>query len=59
LSDIDLGSLEFWSWHDDGRDGAFVTLRLEAPIAFFDAYFSPDFGPGLPTWREVSGWQSQ
>jgi len=31
LSDIDLGSLEFWSWDDDRRDGAFVTLRREAP----------------------------
>ena len=32
LSDFDLGSLEFWSWDDDRRDGAFVTLRREAPI---------------------------
>ena len=33
LSDIDLGSLEFWSRDDDRRDGAFATLRREAPIS--------------------------
>ncbi|WP_410430782.1 hypothetical protein [Mycolicibacterium sphagni] len=27
LSDIDLGSLEFWGWDDDRRDRAFATLR--------------------------------
>jgi methyl-branched lipid omega-hydroxylase len=49
LSDIDLGSLEFWSWDDDRRDGAFVTLRREAPITFFDAPRNPDSNraPGI------------
>ena len=37
LSDIDLGMLEFWSRDDDFRDGAFATLRREAPITFFEA----------------------
>ena len=35
LSDIDLGTLEFWALDDDVRDGAFATLRREAPIKFF------------------------
>lgn len=35
LSDIDLGTLEFWAQPDDVRDGAFATLRREAPIKFF------------------------
>ncbi|OOK68123.1 putative cytochrome P450 domain protein [Mycobacterium kansasii] len=30
LSDVDLGSLEFWGRDDDFRDGAFATLRREA-----------------------------
>lgn len=50
LSDIDLGSLEFWSWDDDCRDGAFVTLRREAPIAFFDAPRIPGFESGPGHW---------
>lgn len=32
---IRLGSWEFWGWEEDQRDGAFATLRREAPIAFF------------------------
>lgn len=35
LSDIDLGTLDFWALDDDVRDGAFATLRREAPIKFF------------------------
>jgi methyl-branched lipid omega-hydroxylase len=45
LSEIDLGSTDFWAWDDDRRDGAFATLRRESPIAFFEA---PEF-PGFPT----------
>ena len=32
LSDIDLGSWDFWGLDDDVRDGAFATLRREAPV---------------------------
>ena len=32
LTDIDLGSEHFWSLDDAVRDGAFATLRREAPI---------------------------
>jgi methyl-branched lipid omega-hydroxylase len=54
LSDVDLGSLEFWSWDDDRRDGAFVTLRREAPIAFFDAPRLPGFESGPGHWALTS-----
>lgn len=33
LSEIDLGSWDFWAQDDDARDGAFATLRREAPIS--------------------------
>jgi hypothetical protein len=36
LVDIDLGTIEFWEWDDDRRDGAFATLRREAPVTFFE-----------------------
>ncbi len=35
LSDINLGTFEFWGLDDEVRDGAFATLRREAPITFF------------------------
>jgi len=54
LSDIDLGSLEFWSWDDDRRDGAFVTLRREAPITFFEAPRIPGFESGPGHWALTS-----
>ncbi|WP_313901323.1 cytochrome P450 [Mycobacterium sp. SMC-8] len=38
LADIDLGSWDFWGLDDDYRDGAFATLRREAPISFHSAY---------------------
>ncbi len=36
LAEIDIGTLEFWEWDDDTRDGAFATLRRESPITFFE-----------------------
>ena len=35
LADIDLGAWDFWALDDDLRDGAFATLRREAPISFW------------------------
>ena len=35
LSEIDLGTWEFWLKDDDVRDGAFATLRRETPISFY------------------------
>jgi methyl-branched lipid omega-hydroxylase len=50
LADIDLGSLEFWSWDDDLRDGAFATLRRESPITFFEAPAVAGFETGAGHW---------
>lgn len=38
LADVDLGSWDFWGLDDDARDGAFATLRREAPISFHRSY---------------------
>ena len=38
LSDIDLGTWDFWGLDDDIRDGAFATLRREAPITFHESF---------------------
>ena len=48
LSDIDLGAWKFWVLDDDLRDGAFATLRREAPISFHMPLETPgvDGGPG-------------
>ena len=35
LSDIDLGTLDFWALDDDVRDGAFATLRPRGADQFF------------------------
>jgi len=45
LAEIDLGTIEFWDWDDDRRDGAFATLRRESPVTFFEV---PEFA-GFPT----------
>ena len=50
LSDIDLGSLEFWLEDDDVRDGAFATLRREAPISFWGEPTTPGFAKGPGHW---------
>ncbi|MGB3351656.1 MAG: cytochrome P450 [Mycobacterium sp.] len=41
-SDIDLGSWDFWGLDDDIRDGAFATLRREAPISFHESFVVDD-----------------
>ena len=33
LAEVDLGSWDFWACDDDLRDGAFATLRREAPVS--------------------------
>jgi methyl-branched lipid omega-hydroxylase len=38
LTDIDLGSWDFWGLDDDVRDGTFTTLRREAPISFHKSF---------------------
>jgi cytochrome P450 len=50
LADINLGSLEFWSLDDLVRDGAFTTLRREAPITFFPEFELEGFEVGNGHW---------
>jgi len=49
LSEIDTGEWEFWAQDDDLRDGAFATLRREAPISW-QRSFVLDAQPGEGHW---------
>jgi len=50
LEDINLGTLEFWALDDSIRDGAFATLRKEAPIKFFNEIKFEGFERGEGHW---------
>lgn len=50
LADIHLESLDFWALDDDVRDGAFATLRREAPISFWPAIEMEGFESGSGYW---------
>jgi cytochrome P450 len=50
LSDVDLGTWDFWAQDDDFRDGAFATLRREAPISFWEIPKQPEFDAGSGHW---------
>ncbi|HUO36980.1 MAG TPA: cytochrome P450 [Mycobacterium sp.] len=50
LSEIDLSSWDFWAQDDDFRDGAFATLRREAPISFWAEAEQPGFERGPGHW---------
>src|SRR5579859_619741 len=50
LSDIDLGSWKFWVADDDLRDGAFATLRREAPVSFHAPLETPGVQEGPGHW---------
>ncbi|OMC53245.1 cytochrome [Mycobacterium sp. IS-2888] len=50
LADIHLESLDFWALDDDVRDGAFATLRREAPISFWPAIEMEGFESGNGYW---------
>lgn len=50
LEDIDLGTLEFWALDDTIRDGAFATLRKQAPIKFFREIEFEGFEHGPGHW---------
>ena len=50
LSDIDLGSWDFWGLDDDIRDGTFTTLRREAPVSFHEAFVGDPFGEVAGHW---------
>jgi methyl-branched lipid omega-hydroxylase len=50
LADIDLGTWDFWALDDDLRDGAFATLRREAPISFWPEPVQEGFEEGAGHW---------
>jgi cytochrome P450 len=50
LADINLGTLDFWALDDSIRDGAFATLRREAPIKFFREIEFEGFEAGSGHW---------
>jgi cytochrome P450 len=50
LDEIDLGAAEFWAQDHDLRDGAFATLRREAPISFQREPESLGFPVGEGHW---------
>jgi len=50
LTDIDLGDWSFWVQDDDLRDGAFATLRREAPVSFHPALETPGVQEGPGHW---------
>ena len=50
LSEINLGRWRFWSRDDDYRDGAFATLRRDAPIRFFQALTVEGYEPIAGHW---------
>ena len=53
LSEIDMGTWDFWEQDDDFRDGAFATLRREKPISFWELPKQPDYDPGAGHWALV------
>ena len=50
MSDIDLGSWDFWARDDDLRDGAFATLRREAPVSWHPEFVQEGVEPGRGHW---------
>jgi methyl-branched lipid omega-hydroxylase len=50
LSEFDLGSWDFWGLDDDVRDGAFATLRREAPVAFHESFVGDKFKAVAGHW---------
>ena len=50
FTDIGLGTWDFWKLDDDLRDGAFSTLRREAPISFWPAIELEGFNAGNGHW---------
>ena len=50
LSEIDLGTWDFWAQDDDVRDGAFATLRREKPISFWEIPKQEDYDAGKGHW---------
>ncbi|MDT5181725.1 MAG: methyl-branched lipid omega-hydroxylase [Mycobacterium sp.] len=50
LSEINLGAWEFWALDDEVRDGAFATLRREAPVSLQPEFIQEGFEQGRGHW---------
>ncbi len=50
ISDINLGSWDFWALDDEVRDGAFATLRREAPVSLHPEFVQDGFEQGRGHW---------
>jgi methyl-branched lipid omega-hydroxylase len=50
LEEVRLGDWDFWTKPHDWREGAFATLRREAPVTFFPEIALPTFPPGPGYW---------
>ena len=50
LADVNLGSWDFWALDDDVRDGAFATLRREAPVSQHPEFLQDGFEQGRGHW---------
>src|SRR5215471_684182 len=50
LADIELSDVEFWLRPDDYREGAFRTLRRDAPVRFFAEREYPPLAAGPGYW---------
>ncbi|TFV54713.1 cytochrome P450 [Mycobacterium sp. PS03-16] len=50
LAEVDLGSWDFWALGDDIRDGAFATLRREAPVSHHPEFVAEGMTPGRGHW---------
>lgn len=49
-SEINLGSWDFWALDDDLREGAFATLRREAPVSWHPEFVQDGFEGGRGHW---------
>lgn len=50
LSDVNLGSWDFWALDDEMRDGAFATLRRDAPVSHHPEFVQDGFEQGKGHW---------
>ena len=50
LAEVNLGSWDFWALDDDLRDGAFATLRREAPVSRQPEFVQDGFAQGRGHW---------
>ena len=50
LEEVKLGSWDFWALDDELRDGAFATLRREAPVSLHQEFVQDGFGHGRGHW---------